>query len=108
MLQYIEVNPKANSLSSKGFQVIKTFYTVFNFIKAIPFNQNEAIILFRVGNGKEYPKYGNSGKNLFYYQVELAKNEDLVSGVRYINLNTDCRYRKEDEDESIDIAVLFP
>ena len=114
-LQHIEVNSNANTMASKGSQIIKTFYTVFNYLKAVPFSENEAIILFRVGNGESYPKYGNSGKDLFFYQYQLSTEEgSLVKGIRYDSLVKDddgnskdtCRFRKDDEDESIDIAVL--
>ena len=111
-LQLIEVNPTAKTLTSKGEQVIKTFYTEFNYLKAVPFNENEAIILFRVGNGEKLPRYGNSGKDLLYYHIKLSSEEGLVSGVRYDKLNDGaqnigyCRFRKNDEDSSIDIGVL--
>jgi len=99
MLQYIEVNPTANTITSKGSQVIKTFYTLFNYLKAITFNEKEAIILFRVGDGEKYPRYGNSGKDLYYYHMEVSNEEGLVKGIRYDYLEDDCRFRK-DEDES--------
>ena len=106
ILQHLEVNPTANSITSKASQVIKTFYTVFNYLKAIPFNEKEAIILFRVGNGNLYPRYGNTGKSIYYYHYELSSEETLVSGIRYEYLNTDCRLRIDNGDESIDIAKL--
>ena len=107
MLQYIEVNPIANTLTSKGSQVIKTFFTVFNYLKAVNFNDNQAFIVFRVGNGETYPRYGNSGRDLYYYHYELSKEEALVSSIRYEKLESDeCRYRKDDEDESIDVMAL--
>ena len=43
-----------------------------------PFNENEAIILFRVGNGEKLPRYGNSGKDLLYYHIKLSSEEGLV------------------------------
>ena len=77
MLQYIEVNPTANTITSKGSQVIKTFYTVFNFLKAVTFNDKEAMILFRVGNNEQYPSYGNTGRDLYYYHMEVSNEEGL-------------------------------
>ena len=106
MLQYIEVNPTANTLTSKGSQVIKTFFTVFNYLKAVNFNDNQAFIVFRVGNGDTKKTYGNSGRDLYYYHYELSKEETLVSGIRYDKLKSECRYRKDVEDESIEVAVL--
>ena len=119
ILQHIEVNSNANTMASKSSQVIKTFYTVFNYLKAVPFSDTQAIILFRVGNGEALPKYGNSGQDLFFYQYELSNEEGaLVKGIRYESLvkvyesnkndPDTCRFRKDEEDESIDIAVLSP
>ena len=80
---------------------------MFNYLKAVPFNEKEALILFRVGNGELYPRYGNSGKDLFYYHIEVSTEEGkLVKGIRYDFLESDCRFRKDEEDESIDIAPL--
>ena len=104
-LKHLEINPTSNSIIPKGEQVIKTFYTVFNFLKAVPFNEKESIIVFRVGDGEINPKNGNSGKELFYYHLELSNEEALVSATRYDKLEAHCTYRKE-EDDSIDIAVL--
>ena len=114
MLQHIEVNPTTNTLTKKEEQVIKSFYTEFNFLKAVPFNEEEAIILFRVGNAGDSPKYGNTGKELLYYHVKLSTEEKLVSAIRYEKLNDVkdkstgdyCKYRKGEEDDSIDIGVL--
>ena len=110
-LQLIAVNPNSNSVTSKGEQVIKTFYTEFNFLKAVPFNEEEAIIVFRVGNGNTLPRYGNSGKDLLYYHIKVSSDENLVTAIRYEKLNDGdkndyCKYRKEDEDDSIDVGVL--
>ena len=104
-LKHLEINPTSNSIVPKGEQVIKTFYTVFNYLKAIAFNEEESIIVFRVGNGELNPKNGNSGKELFYYQLQLSEEEALVSAVRYDKLDTYCTFR-DDEDDSIDVAVL--
>ena len=114
MLQKIEVNPTTNTLTKKEDQVIKSFYTEFNFLKAVPFNEEEAIILFRSGNQEKTPRYGNTGKELFYYHIKLSTEEKLVSAIRYEKLNdvkdketgAYCKFRKGEEDDSIDIGVL--
>ena len=85
-------------------QIIKTFYTVFNFIKAIKFNDKEAIVLFQTGNTNNPPRYGNSGKDLYYYHLEI--NEDSVHVKRYEYLYDGCLYREDAEDYNADIAVL--
>ena len=113
-LQLLEVTPNTNTITKKEDQVIKTFYTEFNFLKAVPFNEEEAIILFRVGNSKDLPKYGNTGKELLYYHIKLSTEENLVSAIRYEKLNevtdkstgTWCKFREGQEDDSIDIGVL--
>ena len=107
MLKYIEVNPTANTITAKSSQVIKTFYTVFNYLKAVTFSENQAIVLFRVGNGESLPRYGNSGKDLFYYHIEVSNEENgIISGIRYNYFESECRYRKDDE-ETIDIIPLL-
>ena len=108
ILQYIVVNPTSNTIVSKASQVIKTFYTSFNFLKAVSFNENQAIIVFRVGNGESFPTYGNSGRDVFYYRIEVSNEENnIISGIRYNYLESDCRFRKDAEDESIDVASLL-
>ena len=108
-LQLFEVNPTSNTLTKKEDQIIKTFYTEFNFLKAVPFNEEEAIIIFRVGNTETLPANGNSGKEFFYYHIKLSTEEKLVIAIRYEKLNEAgswCKYRKGEEDDSIDIGVL--
>lgn len=86
-LQLIEVNPSSNTLTLNGNQVIKTFYTEFNFLRAVPFDEDEAIILFRVGSNEPLPHYGNTGKELFYYHVQVSTEEKLITAKRYEKLN---------------------
>ena len=45
---YISVRDNTLTLVSKGEQIIKSFYTDFNFLKAIPFNENEAIVFSKL------------------------------------------------------------
>ena len=105
-LQLLEVNPTANTITSNGEQIIKTFYTVFNFIKAVPFNEKEAIILFKTGDGNNFPRYRNEGSELYYYHIQVSK-ENLVTATRYDFLSEgECKLRKGQEDESVDIGVL--
>ena len=63
------VNMSFTVKDSENKQVIKNFYTVFNFVKAIRYNDKEAIVVFQTGNGNKLPKYGNSGKDLYYYHL---------------------------------------
>jgi accessory colonization factor AcfC len=42
-----------NCADQENKKVIKNFYTEFNFLKAVKFNDREAVILFQTGNGKK-------------------------------------------------------
>ena len=106
-LKYISVNDATMALTISDLndkKVIKAFYTDFNFIKAIPFNENEALILFQTGNNKKSPKYGNSGKDLYFYHLEVSPTELKVK--RYEYLYDECKYNEDPEDYNADIAVL--
>ena len=92
------------TLVDKGSKTIKAFYTVFNFLKAIPFNNNEGIVLFQTGNNEKLPKYGNTGKDLYYYHLKVSDND--VNVLRYEYLYNDCVYKEDAEDYNADIAVL--
>ena len=94
-----------DSLTLKADKVIKTFYTEFNFLKAITFNKQEAIILFQTGNNEDLPPHGNTGQDLYYYHLKV--NEiDVVEVLRYEYLFNKCKYIKDPEDYNADIAVL--
>ena len=91
-LKIVKILVNGNSLSAKGDQVIKVFYTEFNFLKAIAYNETESVVLFQTGNGQK--GLGNAGGNLFYYQLELATQPFLVSVKRYEFLYPYCFYDK--------------
>ena len=93
------------TLVEKQDKVIKTFYTEFNFLKAVPFNEKEALILFQVGNGEKIPELGNSGHDLYFYQLELSDTEFIVAK-RYELLSQSCKYVKDPEEFNADIIVL--
>ena len=78
---------------SENKQIIKNFYTVFNFIKAIRYNDNEAIVVFKTGNG-------NSGKDL------LLVNGDSISVKRYEYLYDQCEKIDDPEDYKVNAAIL--
>ena len=95
-------------------QVIKAFYTQFNFLKAVRFNDTDALILFQTGNGKtnEVP-FGNSGKDLYYYHIqtnspsyEKYPQGKIVFVQRYEYLFNDCIYNKDPEYYNADIYPL--
>ena len=109
-IKHILVN--GNSLENKGDQVIKAFYTEFNFLKAIRFNDNESLVLFQTGNGNS--GRGNHGGNLFFYHLKLASSPFIVTVKRYEYLYPNCLYNKakdgkhDPEYNNADIAVLSP
>ena len=103
-IKYILVSDM--TLVDKGSKVIKTFYTAFNFLKAIPFNDNEGIVVFQTGNLDKVPRYGNSGKDLYYYHLKLSGNDYTV--LRYEYLYNNCLYREDAEENNVDVAVLSP
>ena len=106
-IKHIEVN--GNTLNEKGDQVIKAFYVEFNFLKAIPFNEDESLILFQTGNGGSKP--GHHGGNLFFYHLKVTTAPFLVTVKRYEYLYPYCLYEKgkhDPEHKNADIAVLSP
>ena len=112
-IKHILVN--GNILVDKGDQTIKTFYTEFNFLKAIPYNETDALVLFQTGNGKERkdPLYSNagSGKDLYYYHLRVDSEGPLVTVQRYEYLYPNCYFDKDKHDpehSNADIAILSP
>jgi hypothetical protein len=81
-----------NSLVSKEKKVVKTFFTEFNFVKAVPLNDTDFLILFQTGNPANddiYGKlYGNSGKEPTLYEQQLIMANGGISseqGMEYIH-----------------------
>ena len=106
-LKIKHINVNGNILTDKGDQTIKALYTEFNYLKAIPFNENEAVILYQTGNGNRIPKYGNDGKNLYLYQLILEDGQYNIK--RYEYLYDNCLYDKDKHDPeyyNADIYVL--
>ena len=104
-IRHIKINDMTLSCANnENKQVIKAFYTEYNFVKAIKFNEKEAIVLFQTGNKKTTPKYGNSGKDLYYYHLEI--DGDSIHVKRYEYLYSGCLFREDAEDYNADIAVL--
>jgi len=104
-IKHIKINDMTLSCSDQeNKKVIKTFYTEFNFLKAVKFNDTDALVLFQTGNTKNTPRYGNSGKDLYFYHLEIK--EDSVHVKRYEYLYDKCLYKEDAEDYNADIAVL--
>ena len=93
------------TLIEKEDKVIKTFYTEFNFLKAIPFKIDEALILFQVGNNEKIPSVGNTGQDLYFYHLQLSSTE-FITAIRYEFLSQECNYVKDPADYNADIIAL--
>ena len=100
------------ALTLKGEQSIKTFYTVFNFLKAIKYNDEEGLILFQAGNAKDIPDVRNKGIDLYFIQFTTkvdSSSNDIINITRYTYLYDDCLYEGQKLDAeyyNADVAVL--
>ena len=106
-LKIKEIFVDVNNLSEKRDRVIKSFYTQFNYLKAIPYNDKEGIILFQTGGNTK--KKGDSGKDLYYYHIKIVPEADFVQIKRYEYLYDNCLYddnKKNPEYYNADIAIL--
>ena len=104
-LKHFTVNGDQLTNKSKEFS-IKNFYTEFNFLKAIPFNETDALILYQTGNGNTLPKYGNTGKDLYYYHIRANPSTETITVIRYELLYMGCKFQQDQEGYNTDIAVL--
>ena len=84
-------------------QKIKTFFTSFNFLKAIRYNDEEALILFQTGISADKTGLNINGKDLFLYQIKTAGGIDII---RYDYLWNECTYNENPEYDNADIAVF--
>ena len=92
-------------VKEEDLEFIKNFYTVFNFVKAIPFRENEALVLFQTGNPEiEEITLGNSGKDLYFYHIKISDGK--VNVLRYDYLFNGCIFKKETDYYSADIIAL--
>ena len=105
-IKHLHVN--TNSFTLKDYEVVKNFYTEYNFLKAVSFDGDDTLIVFQTGNTKDYPKYGNKGHNLFYYHLHVDLASDDITIKRYSFIYPNCAYREDPEDYTVDIAVLSP
>ena len=104
-IQYFKVTDAGIVQKGNPF-LIKAFYTQFNYVKAIKYNQNEAGIFFQIGNpdNLEDIPLGNTGKDLFYYHLELSP--DKMGVVRYDYISTNCRFSSNAEDYTADMVAI--
>ena len=104
-IQYFKVTDAGIVQKGNPF-LIKAFYTQFNYVKAIKYNTNEAGIFFQIGNpdNLEDIPLGNTGKDLFYYHLELSP--DKMGVVRYDYISTNCRFSSNAEDYTADMVAI--
>ena len=85
--------------------LIKSFYTQFNSLKISKIANNRVGIIFQIGDTKyqEQIPYGNTGKDLYYYDIEVTQTSFEV--LRYDYIFNECRYKTDVEDYTIDLAA---
>ena len=110
ILLYIEVNPNKNEVIKKGSQLLLTFFNSINYIKALPLNEAQAIILLRLEKEDSSLKCENSEGNMFYYHIEISnEGNNSIKEINLKNFHSDCRYKipeEDEEEEPIEVFVL--
>ena len=103
-IQYFKVTDAGIVEKGEPF-LIKAFYTQFNYVKAMKYANNEVSIFFQTGNQKytDTP-YGNSGKDLYYYHLEVSPTSMKV--IRYDYMSTTCRFSNNAEDYTADMTIF--
>ena len=84
-------------------ETIKVFYTSFNYLKAVRYNNEQALILFQAAASFDNTGLDIDGKDLFLYQIKTAGGLGVV---RYDYLYNDCTNKKNPEYENADISVF--
>ena len=86
--------------------LIKYFYTQFNSLKLTKISTNRVGIIFQVGDPKyqEQIPFGNTGKDLYY--VDLQVTQDSFEVLRYDYIYNECRYKTDAEDYTIDLVAI--
>ena len=104
-LQHFTITDDGTIRHDTNPYIIKAFYTDFNMIKLVKINSNEIGIVFQTGNGAEDGiPYGNSGKDLYFYRLEVSS--DSMEVKRYDYIFNKCRLRDNVEDYTVDIISL--
>ena len=107
-IKYMKI--KSNGITIEEAQPIplQHFHTVFDYMKAIALSKTEAAIIIHIGEGnknKEIP-FGNSGKDLFFFQITTDGGKIGVTRMEY--LSNSCSHFDDDDGEyySADIIAL--
>ena len=103
-LQHFKINENGEIIVDKAY-LIKYFYTDFNLLKLIKIEETQIGIIFQTGNNNEKDiPYGNSGKDMYFVQLEVTPTEMEVKRYDYIYNN--CRLRKDNQDYTADIVAI--
>ena len=90
----------------RGKGLIKAFFTQFNYVKVTKLSQNKIAILLQTGNKKlDIIPFGNTGKDLFYYELEVTPTTFGI--IRYDYIFNNCRYKDQEEDYTIDLISPY-
>ena len=95
--------------NADSIKIVEHWYTIMNFLKAIPLSKTEAAILVQIGVGgknEEIP-FGNSGKDLFFFHISTNGGNIEVKRMEY--LSNSCTYvddKEEFEYYNADIIAL--
>ena len=104
-IQHFKISEIGTVIPSEPI-LIKAFFTQFNYVKVTKLSQNKIAILFQTGNKKiDTIPFGNSGKDLFYYELEVTPTSFEVLRHDYIFNN--CRFKDQDEDYTIDLISPY-
>ena len=105
-LQHFKVTDNGEIIHEEQAYLVKSFYTDFNMVKVIKISDTEVGIVFQTGNGNEVNNipFGNTGKDLYFYHLEVSPNKMEV--VRYDYIYNDCRLRADKNDYTVDIISL--
>ncbi len=85
-------------------QVIKTFYTQFDYLKTLKLDEDEFAILFQSGKRPVVREYGDEGHDLFYYQLKI-QDDGYLNSTRYEYLYDYCKYNEKFENNNADLSL---
>ena len=105
-IKYLKI--KSNGITIEEAESIKLqhFHTVFDYMKAVALSKTEAVILTHIGAGnknKEIP-FGNSGKDLFFFQISTNGGKIDVTRMEY--LSNSCSHFEDDESEYYSADII--
>ena len=91
--------PNSNILVIKDSKLLYTDFTDFNFLKTISINENQAIILFRLKDEEIEQNSENTENEFYYFHMKISKLTNSPTDINFNIIDSNCRYRREEEDE---------